>query len=63
MLVAAIIPSAITKEKKTFFERRFIGTASQQANGTSRNQKPNKFTQVGVTVSPAPLKACSITMP
>jgi hypothetical protein len=32
------------------------------ARGISRNQKPNRFTIVGVIVSPAPLNAWGITM-
>src|SRR5712664_3313253 len=60
---AAIAASAITIERKTPFERIFNGMASAYARGISSSQKPKKLTMVGVTVSPAPLNACSMTMP
>ena len=37
--------------------------ASKYANGIWNNQKPNRFTHVGVHVSPAPLNALIITIP
>jgi len=37
--------------------------ASRKASGIWNNQNPNTFTQVGVQVSPAPLKVLISTIP
>src|SRR5208282_1080766 len=62
-LAAAMQHSAITIAMYTPLECKRIGIASQYARGISSIQKPKKCTIVGVTVSPAPLKAWSMTMP
>jgi hypothetical protein len=54
--------SAMTTARNAPSACRFIRVASHQASGISSTQKPKKFTMVGVTVSPAPLKAYSNTI-
>src|SRR6266478_4601340 len=62
MLTVAMKPSAMTMDQKTPLECIRAGIARKKARGISKSQKPKKFTMVGVTVSPAPLKAWSMTM-
>ena len=62
MLVTAMAHSAITTERKAPWAPMCRPTASPQASGISKTQNPKKFTIVGVTVSPAPLNACNITI-
>ncbi len=62
-LATAKVENAIVTAQATPCGPRLKCRASSQASGISHNQKQNRFSHVGVQVSPAPLKEFVRTIP